>query len=455
MTHPDRLRKGAAGVIGSNLTLMLAVALVVAGVSMMLNSPSGGRNGDAPLAQMNPSSILGGGVPSRDGYTDRLLAQLQERARQTPDDSRAFAQLGAVYLQKSRETNDPAFYAQAGAAYEKALEIDPQNYDAMSGMGTLELSRHNFSIALEWGRKAQAVQPKSAFAYGVMGDALIEVGDYKEAINTIQRMIDLRPDLASYSRVSYARELHGDVEGAIEAMSQAVSAGGLAAENTAWSRVQLGNLYFNSDRVAEAEKYYNEALGSYPDYLHAQSALGQVRWAQGKVDEAIMLYEKAVEEVPLPHYVAALGDLYELKGDQKAAQEQYDLALFIYGTQERGGVDVDIEKAYFLADRDIQPSEAVKLAQRAAGTRQDINTLDALAWSLHKVGRHQEALEEMEKALRLGTRNATFNYHLGMIHSALGNSDKAREHVGKALEINPHFSILHSNDARQFMEVVR
>jgi tetratricopeptide (TPR) repeat protein len=170
-------------------------------------------------------------------------------------------------------------------------------------------------------------------------------------------------------------------------MQMAVASGGLTAENTAWCRVQLGNLYFNSNRLAEAEKYYDEALQGYPDYLHAYAALGQVRWAQGKVDEAIALYEKAIEQVPLPHFVAALGDLYKVKGDEKAAKEQYELALFIYRTQEAGGVDVDSEKAMFLADRGMEPEEAVRLAQKAAQSRQDVNTLDALAWSLHNAGR--------------------------------------------------------------------
>jgi tetratricopeptide (TPR) repeat protein len=451
-------RKGRRPFFGalleSNITLVLAVALVIAGVSTMLNPPLSGQR-EMPLAQSDPMAMLAGGVPGTDGYTDRLVTQLQERAREMPGDSRTYAQLGVAYMQKSRETNDPAFYAQAESAFRKALELDAKSYEAMSGIGSLELSKHNFVEALEWGRKAQTLKPASAFAYGVMGDAYIELGKYTEAVDMFQQMVDLRPDLASYSRVSYARELHGDVEGAIDAMRMAVSAGGLTAENTAWCRVQLGNLYFNSNRLAEAEKYYDEALQGYPGYLHAYAALGQVRWAQGKVDEAIALYKQAVSEVPLPHYVAALGDLYKVAGDEKSANEQYDLALFIYETQESGGVDVAIEKAMFLADRDLKPEEAVKLAQRAAESRQDINTLDALAWSLHKTGRHGEALKEMEKAMRLGTKSATFTYHIGMIYGALGDDARAREHVGKALATNPSFSILHSAQAREYMEVAR
>src|SRR5205085_2357239 len=152
------------------------------------------------------------------------------------------------------------------------------------------------------------------YAYGVVGVAQIELGKYDEAVSTFQKMVDLRPDLSSYSRVSYARELYGDVPGAIEAMQQAVSAGSPAAENTAWTRVQLGNLYFNSKQLDKAEAEYNNALHGYPDYLHALAGLAQVRAAQGNLDDAIRLYKQALAIVPLPQYLTALGDIYTLKG---------------------------------------------------------------------------------------------------------------------------------------------
>jgi tetratricopeptide (TPR) repeat protein len=426
--------------VGTKWTLMLAAAFLVAGLGTMLNPPQ--------VAQ-RVTVLAPDGAAGADGYTDDLIAQLQERAKADPSNSVNYSQLGVAYLQKTRETNDPAFYAQAEESFKRALEVNAADYDALAGMGSLELSRHRFDVALEWGRKARDLKPASAFAYGVMGDALVELGRYPEAFEMFQQMVNLRPDLASYSRVSYARELQGDVEGAIENMSLAVSAGGSFSENTAWSRVQLGNLYLNSNRLDEAEAAYNEALLGYPDYLHAQAALGQVRWARGDLDGAIELYREATSSVPLPHYVATLGDLLALKGDEKGAQEQYDLALFIYGTQERGGVDVDIEKALFMADRGIQPEE------RAAQKRQDVNTLDALAWSLHRAGRHAEAGAEMAKALRLGTQYPTFFYHMGSIQRALGDEAKAREYTGKALAANPYFSPLHAEEARKFMEAGR
>src|SRR5205823_4663651 len=234
----------------------------------------------------------------------------------------------------------------------KALSLAPADYDSTAAMGSLELSRHEFAKALEWGLKAKALNIHKAYAFGVIGDAQIELGKYDEAVNTFQQMVDLRPDLSSYSRVSYARELYGDVPGAIEAMQQAVDAGSPAAENTAWVRVQLGNLYFNSGQLDKAEKEYNNALYFYPGYLHAKAGLAQVRAAQGRIDEAIKLYKDSVAGVPLPQYETALGDLYASKGDVASAKQQYDLVLFTYRLFEVNGLNANVEKAAFLADQD-------------------------------------------------------------------------------------------------------
>lgn len=206
--------------------------------------------------------------------TDKLVNALQERLRIQSTDAQALVQLGDVYLQKARETGDPTYYTKADGVLRKALDLQPQRDDAMSVMGTLCLARHQFREALDWGQRAQRLNPSSSRAYGVIGDAYIELGEYPNAAETIQRMVNLRPDLSSYSRVSHVRELFGDVEGAIQAMKSAVAAGGPVAENTQWCRVQLGHLYFNAGRLDEAVAEYQQAVATLPNYVHALAGLG-------------------------------------------------------------------------------------------------------------------------------------------------------------------------------------
>src|SRR5439155_13423622 len=161
-------------------------------------------------------------------------------------------------------------------------------------------------------------------------------------------------------------------------------------------------------RLDKAEKEYDAALYSYPGYLHAQAGLAQVRWAQGKTAEASALYKQSVANVPLPHYLTALGDLYTMTVDAAAAKEQYDLVAYIYRLFEANGVNAGIEKAAFLADRDQgnqSIDEAVKLAQEAAKERHDVHTQDTLAWALYRAGRYREALAAEGSAMRLGTQS--------------------------------------------------
>ncbi|HET6313149.1 MAG TPA: tetratricopeptide repeat protein [Chloroflexia bacterium] len=437
--------------IQNNGTLILGVVLLVIAAGLLVKPFM-----PAPAVSSSPTvdaeALLATGGQATDRYTDRVIRDMQARLKSEPGDYKAHASLGVAYQQKARETNDPAYYSEAEKSFIQALQLKPDDYNSLAGMGALELSRHNFTSALDWANRAQRVIPDKAYAYGVAGDAHIELGNYDEAVAAFQKMVDLRPDLSSYARVSYARELHGDVDGAIQAMQQAVAAGGPAAENTAWCRVQLGHLFFNSNRLDDAEKTYVDALAGYPGFTHAQAGLAQVRWAQGKTAEAIDLYKQANASVPLPQYIAALGDIYASTGDKQAATEQYDLVSYIYDLQRKGGVVVDVEQAAFYADHDMQLDEALKLAQTAAQGRNDVNTLDTLAWALYKNGRYEEALSAQRKAMRLGTRNAAFYYHLGMIQKALGMTDEARISLEIAMAINPNFSPIYSPQARAFLD---
>jgi tetratricopeptide (TPR) repeat protein len=446
--------KGVKG-LGNYLVLAVAVALILAGIGIVVSSIVGSSAGSAQGSLLDdPSSILSAGAGTSTGLADRTIQTAQAQLKQVPDDYKAYVDLGYAFQQKARETNDPNFYIQAQDALTRALALKPDYYDALSGMGQLSLSRHEFTQALDWGFRAQRLQPSSAFAYGVIGDAQIELGQYDAAVQTFQKMVNIRPDLGSYSRVSYARELYGDIPGAIQAMQQAVEAGGPAAENTAWCRVQLGNLYFNSNQLDKAEQAYNDSLAGYPNYLHAQAGLAMVRWAQGRNDEAARLFQQSVATVPLPQYLTSLGDLYNSMGDTADAKKELDLVLYIYQVFQAGGVNVDMEKAAYLADHPNSPAdikEAVTLAERAASVRQDVHTMDTLGWVYYKAGRYRDALQAEQKAVRLNTQSALFYFHLGMIQDKLGNQADARANVQKALNINPFFSIQYAKQAQEFI----
>jgi tetratricopeptide (TPR) repeat protein len=384
--------------------------------------------------------------------TDLLLERLQEQLRSYPADQDAYLKLGSAYLQKARETGDPSFYARGEEALLKARELDPDSAQAMTLLGAVALGRHEFQKALEWAERSLEINPSYAAAYGVLGDAQVELGRYEAAFVSFQRMVDLKPNLDSYARVSYARQLTGDVEGAVAAMQRAVASSRPETEGAAWARVQLGDLYFNSGRTDEAAEQYEAALTDFNDYHLALAALAKVRAAQGQYNEAIQLYEQAVAIIPQPTILAALGDLYARTGSPAQAELQYDTVEFIGKLSSFNQQLYNRELALFYADHNIKLAEALKLTTQEIKVRQDIYGYDALAWALFKNGHLDKAAEAIAAAMKLGTQDPSIYYHAGMIYYRLGEQQQAGQYLQQALKLNPHFSIQQADEAKRTLE---
>jgi tetratricopeptide (TPR) repeat protein len=436
------------------------LAIAGAALALLLGAGAFGlwRNSQAqPAVTAAAAQIQAAAAQRPVDKTDQVIWDYQQRVRENPGDVQGYAVLGAAYMQKVRDTGDPSFYAKAQAVLDEARKRDPQNVEALIGAGTLANARHQFREALQLGEQARAINPTVPRIYGVIADAQTELGMYDAAVQTLQTMIDMRPDLSSYSRISYARELHGDMEGAIEAMQEAVTAGGPATENSAWVRVQLGNLYFTQGNLAQAEQEYQRTLTLLPDYVYATVGLARVRAAQGQLDAAIGLYQSAITRMPLPEFVIALGETQQAAGHTADAARQFDLVRAMQQLFKANGVDTDLELALFDADHPStelraggsDPTATVALARDAYARRPSVKAADTLAWALLKAGQVAEARRYADEALRLGTHDPLMLYHAGSIAQAQGDRAAARDWLNRSLERNPNFSPLYAPQARQ------
>jgi tetratricopeptide (TPR) repeat protein len=223
-------------------------------------------------------------------------------------------------------------------------------------------------------------------------------------------------------------------------------------EHSAWCRIQLGNLLFNTGRLSEAEGQYQAALKIFPDYHYALAGMGRVRTAQKRSEEAIKYFEKSIAFLPAYDAVVALGDLHALQNHPKEAATQFQLLETIEQINESHGVQPEAHMAMFLADHDERLPEALQIAQQHARDRRDVRTLDTLAWALCKNGRYTEALLASQKALRLGTKDALLYFHLGVIQSKLGHRTDAVVSLQKALSINPYFHPKFVDEARKVVQ---
>ena len=384
--------------------------------------------------------------------TGELIATLQQRLREDPEDFEANVGLANAYLQMVRETGDPTLYSKADHLLDRAGKLEPQNPELLAAQATQDLARHDFKEALEHGEQALAVAPRNARYYGIVGDAQIELGMYDDAIDSYQQMVNRRPDFASFSRVSYARELYGDPEGAIEAMEFALQAGSGVAENTAWAQAQLGNLWFNSGNLEEAARAYNLSSETLEGYAPALAGQAKVAAAKGNLEEAARLYQQAFNRMPIAEYAIALGDVHDEMGNRQKAEEQYDLVKGIDRLYRANGVNTDLEIALFYADHDLELQESLAKARSAYEVRPSIHAADALAWTLYRTGDYKEAQRYASEALELGTRDPLKLFHAGTIATALGQDEHAKEYLQQALDLNPHFSLLYADTAAAALE---
>ncbi len=377
--------------------------------------------------------------------------QMQLRLQRNPNDIAAYAQLGLGLLQQVRESGDTTLYGRAQKALDEAIKRDGQHIDALVGQGVLALALHDFTAALDWADKAWALNPFRAEILGIKVDGLVELGRYDEAVETLQKMVDLRPDMNSYSRISYVRELNGDVDGAIEAMSMAVESTPVGTESWLWTLTHLGHLYFNKGDLTAAESIYGQVLQMSSDYAYAHAGLARIESSRGETDKAIERLQPVAERMPLPEFLTLLGELYEITDDKKLANEQYELVDVIQQLNADAGMNVDLELALFNANHSKDTANTVKQARAAYSERPTIYAADALAWALYKDGKFEEAHKYSAESLKLTTRDAMLHFHAGMIAAALGNKEAAKTSLQTALEINPNFSLLYASEAKEML----
>jgi tetratricopeptide (TPR) repeat protein len=409
-------------------------------------------NRTAPSSPAVADGGVGGGYVA--GDTSAAIASLREAASAAPGDAAVQAALGDAYYQRSRETGAGADYVRADRAYEAALAADPQSYTALAGQATVALARHRFADGLELARRAHRLAPGVVAPYAAFVDGLIENGRYGAAGRALDRMIGLKPNLAAYSRVSYYRELHGDLRGAAEALRLAISAGSGTVEGSAYIRSLRGDFEAMRGRYGAAALAYREALAIDPAYGGALGGLAQLQAGRGELVPAIEALRAQVGEPPSPDALIELGELEQAAGRQVAAERHYRQALAIEQDLLAEGAGIDAGITLNEAEHG-DPERAVRLGRTAWTSAPSVSSADAYSWALYRADRIDAAARLSAEAMRLGSRDPEFLYHAGMIARARGDRARAARLLGRLLEQAPHFSALYAPRAREALRGAR
>jgi tetratricopeptide (TPR) repeat protein len=442
------VRRRTALLVASATAVALAVGGLVGGV--LTETPSAGSGVPAVRRALADRALsLGTG-----GVSARTVAGLEQEVRARPGDGEALTQLGFAYQLRWRETGDASFLPRSQSALTRALRVKADDPNAVLGLGSLALIRHGFRQALAHGRRAMRLLPGSARPYGVVGDALIELGRYDAAFAAIDRMAALKPNLASYARVAYARELVGDRAGALEAMQLALEAAAGQPEPSAWAHVELAKLELGHGRLEAARRYARAALRAFPGYPAGLTELARAEAASGRFEDATRAARRSADAVPSAASVALLADILDRTGRHAEARRQRGVVAVIDRLLATNGVRIDLETALYRADQRIRPLETVQLARQARADRPSIHGDDALAWALARAGKCSEALPLAERALRLGTKDALLYFHRGYAEGCAGNRAAMRKWYAKALALSPEFSVRWAPVARAALDNV-
>ncbi len=368
-------------------------------------------------------------VFSQDGTTvteqklspaEHSIAVAQKLIDKNPKDFEAYNAPALALSRRARETSDPNFYAKAEEALQKSFAISPDNFDGQRTHVWLLLGKHEFAAALEEAKKLSRQMPRDVMVYGFLTDANVELGNYKDAEVSAQRMLDLRPgNSPGLTRAAYLRELFGDLEGAFELMKMALdSTPPSEVEDAAWITTQMAHLKKNMGDLRAAEELSYQALTLFPNYHYTLGNLARIRIQQKRYAEAVELFQRRYQAAPHAENLYELAEALLLAGKTDEARKAFsDFERKSLAETNRAD-NSNHELVLYYADHAKQPQKALEVAEREYVRRHDVFTLDSYAWALYVSGHTAQARAQIKQALAVGIRDPKLAGHAADIERA-------------------------------------
>lgn len=449
-------------------TALLAVTISSAGLWMTACQSVNGKEPVAAAQTLELPELLPRaehlGSLKEQVYLRETYSALSKKIQQNPGDSESRLKLAELYWVEARTTgNFGHYHAAALTLVDDILKEEvsqPLRFSALSLKASVRLSQHRFAKALELGEEAVTINPHNARVYGILVDANVELGNYAQAVAMADKMMEVRPDLRSYSRVSYLREIHGDVAGSIEAMLLAVAAGYPGSEELAWSRYTLGNLYLTYGDLPRAEQEFSLALAEREAYPYAQAGMASVETRKGNHDQALKWLLGALSGMETAGFYEQLAKVYTHLGNSEAATEASAKA-FNQLRNESGKSsnshghhhETGLELATLFLHLKSDAGQAIHLAEHDYENRPaniDVNRLLANAYYLN---------QELDKAAKhTALARATGSVHpeilciAGLLEIKAGKGDEGRKLLKASFEGDPFQSHLAAEIAKEFLK---
>jgi predicted Zn-dependent protease len=390
------------------LVLPLASALGLGATVLGRSLPAGGP-GSRERAPLSEPAIR-----------DQDIAFYEARVVRDPDGAMDRMRLASLFLQRARERGSETDLSRAEAAARASLaRRRAHNGSALAVLSGVRLAQHRFVNARDAARELAALDPESPAAQALLGEALLELGEYAEARRIFTALQNRRHDPAVAPRLARWHELEGRVEEADrllrDARERALALHALPREQRAWFHLRVGDLALRYGRLRESKAALEAGLAESPDDHRLLATRARLAAERGDWRGAITYGDRALAVAFDPATLGLLADAYLARGDTAAAADHervMDVALVAQtGPFHRAW-------SLHLLDRGRHVPQVLARAEAELRTRRDVYGWDVYAWALFKAGRHAEAAAAMDSARALGTRDPLLERHARAINRA-------------------------------------
>ncbi len=412
------------------LVLLVSLGLAVAG-----------GIGVATRSEPQPAAAAGSSIritPDDGRDLSAVIDSLKETLRRVPTDQVTWATLALAYVEQVRVNGDVALYDLAEDAVARSLEIQPtDNVAALTATSALHAVKHEFGAALAYAEQALEIDPYHPAALALRVDALTELGRYDEQLAALRTADRRQPGVPVAARYAYAYELRGNVPRAIAILR--TSAASATGGDRAHVLTLLADLERRSGRLAEARRLLADVRRIDPTYLPALISRARLAAASGRLTDAARLWQRIVTRAAHPEHRVELGETYLALGRVEDAREQFQVLEDYAVALDPVALGRELDVALFMADH-ADPEVGLAAARAEWRSRKGVPAADALAWTLHQTGHSRAALRFARLATRLGTPDAHFWIHRGLIERSLGLTAAARRHLDHALQLDAGIS---------------
>jgi tetratricopeptide (TPR) repeat protein len=386
-------------------------------------------------------------APDEAQIRDLDIAFFAKRADEDPWSAADRARLGALFLQRARETGNFSDYRRAESLAVNGLRLrEAHNDETFTILASARLAQHDFIGALAAARALVTRNPDEPHDRALLGEVLLELGRYAQADSIFQSLESRTDRLSVASRLMRWYELTGHIAKAKQiarySLRRAIEEG-TTREQLAWFHLRLGELELKSGEVERAESLFVAGLQVFPRDYRLLGALSRAAAMRGDWQAAIDAGNRAIAIQLDPATLGVLSDAYAALGDS-AQSRSYQRAMRASALTQPG----TIHRAWglFLLDHGLEARDVLVRARRELRTRRDVYGYDLAAWALHSLGRDREASVLMDSALAQGTEDAQLWYHAAVIQRARGDLLRATALLDRARSLNPRYRGFQAGD---------